>query len=83
MTKVTIDGQEYDSDLLSDEAKAHFVSIRYVDQELSKLAMQSAALQTAKNAYGKALKEAIAGLKTGESVTEVEVEQIPDNLSFD
>ena len=59
MTTITIDTIDYDLDTLSNEAKAQFVSIQFVDQELARLQNQTAALQTARIAYSKALQEAL------------------------
>ncbi len=56
MTKITIDEKEYDVDDLSDEAKAQVVSLNFVDAELNRLQLKVAAMQTARNAYGTALK---------------------------
>lgn len=57
MAELTIDGESYEIDDLSDEAKAQLVSYRFAEQELSRLDAQVAVFQTAKNAYGLALKE--------------------------
>ena len=59
MAKITIDNQDYDTEKLSDNAKAQLISIQYVDQELARLQAQAAALQTARMAYANALKEAL------------------------
>ena len=59
MAKINIDNVDYDTDKLSDEAKAQLVSIQYVDQELARLQAQAAALQTARIAYANALKAAL------------------------
>ncbi len=59
MAKITIDNQDYDTEKLSDDAKAQLISIQYVDQELARLQAQGAALQTARMAYANALKEAL------------------------
>jgi hypothetical protein len=56
MTKITIDEKDYDVDDLSDEAKAQVVSLNFVDAELNRLQLKVAAMQTARNAYGTALK---------------------------
>jgi hypothetical protein len=56
MAKITIDEKEYDVDDLSDEAKAQVVSLNFVDAELNRLQLKVAAMQTARNAYGTALK---------------------------
>ena len=57
MAKITIDNVDYDTDKLSDDAKAQLVSIQFVDQELARLQAQAAALQTARMAYANALKD--------------------------
>ena len=56
MTKITIDEKDYDVDDLSDEAKAQVLSLNFVDAELNRIQLKSAAMQTARNAYGTALK---------------------------
>lgn len=63
MAKISIDDVNYDTEKLSDEAKAQLVSIQYVDQELARLQAQAAALQTARIAYVNALKEALPKAK--------------------
>ena len=57
MPKVTLDGKEYDTDDFSDEAKAQLLSLQVVDRKLAELNADIAIMQTAKNAYGKALNE--------------------------
>ena len=59
MTTITIDNIDYDSDKLSDEAKAHLSSIQFCDQELARLQAQAAAYQTARMAYAKALQSSL------------------------
>lgn len=70
MTMITIDGQEYDLDHLSDEAKAQLASLQFVDSELARLTAQSAVLRTARMAYSRALQEALhaAGALAGDSI---------------
>ncbi len=63
MAKISIDNIDYDTDKLSDEAKAQLLSIQFVDQELARLQAQTAALQTARIAYGNALKSALPKAK--------------------
>ena len=67
MPNIKIDGKEYDIDELSDEAKAQVASLNFVDQELSRLTAQIAAMQTARNTYGRALNE-ILGVDTDAEV---------------
>ena len=57
MDSITIDDKEYDLDSLSDEAKEHVASLNYVDDDLRRLALRVAALQTARNTYSLALKD--------------------------
>ncbi len=59
MTSITIDDIVYDLATLSAEAKAQLMSMQFVDQELARLQGQTAALQTARIAYAKALQEAL------------------------
>jgi hypothetical protein len=57
MPSIAIDNKDYDLDALSDEAKAQLTSIQFVDQELARLQAKSAAMQTARAAYARALGE--------------------------
>jgi hypothetical protein len=59
MATVTIDDKEYDLDSLSDEVKAQFQSLQFVDSELIRLQAQAATLQTARVAYANALNAAL------------------------
>jgi hypothetical protein len=60
MTKIKIDNVEYDFNQLSDEAKSQLVSMQFCDQELQRLQSQAAAIQTARQAYARALQAALA-----------------------
>ncbi|AQV96387.1 hypothetical protein BJN34_21185 [Cupriavidus necator] len=59
MSTIRIDSQDYNLDNLSAEAKAQLQSIQFVDQELARLQAQTAAMQTARNAYVSALMAAL------------------------
>ena len=59
MTTINIDNIEYDTDKLSDEARAQLVSLQFCDQELQRLQAQAAAIQTDRMAYAKALQSAL------------------------
>tara|TARA_E500000331_G_C17067561_1_gene631069 strand:- start:11 stop:238 length:228 start_codon:yes stop_codon:yes gene_type:complete len=63
MANIQIDGKDYDIDELSDEAKGQLASIQFVDRELAQLTARVAAMQTARNTYGRALNE-ILGVDT-------------------
>ena len=57
MTTITIDEKEYETDDMSDEAKAQLQSLQFVDNEIVREQMKAAALQTARNAYAQALQK--------------------------
>jgi hypothetical protein len=59
MPNLNIDNVDYDTDKLSDEAKAQLVNLQFCDQELVGLQAQTAAIQTARMAYAKALQAAL------------------------
>ena len=60
MPKITVDNRDYELESLSDEAKAQVVSIQFVDQEITRLQAQLAAMQTARIAYGNELQRVLA-----------------------
>ena len=64
MAKITIDGREHDLETLSEEAKGQLRSLKYVESELARIQAQAAALQTARIAYARALKDT---LETGKA----------------
>ena len=68
MTTINIDNIEYDTDKLSDEAKAQLVSLQFCDQELQRLQAQAAAIQTARMAYAKALQSALPSVPEGDTL---------------
>ncbi len=53
---ITLDGVEYDADSLSDNAKKLIANIQFSDQELTRLRMLNAAMQTARQSYIMTLK---------------------------
>ena len=68
MNKIKIDNVDYDTDKLSDEAKAQLVSLQFCDQELQRLQAQAAAYQTARMAYAKALQAALPTATIGDTI---------------
>lgn len=68
MPTITIDNIEYDTDKLSDEARAQLASLQFCDQELARLQAQAAAYQTARMAYAKALNEALPAMPAGDTL---------------
>lgn len=59
MTTIPIDNQAYELETLSEEVKAQLVSLQFCDAELQRLQAQAAVLQTARVAYGNALKTSL------------------------
>ena len=68
MPTIKIDNVDYDSETLSNEAKAQLASIQFCDQELQRLKAQAAAYQTARMAYSKALKETLPTMPAGDTL---------------
>jgi len=56
MAKITIDGKEHDTEDFSDQAKATIGSLQFVDAQLQQLRNELAICDTARLAYGRALK---------------------------
>ena len=82
MANITIDDKEYDTETLSEEARAQLVSLQYVDRQLLELQMRSAAYQTARNGYANALKELLETGEVGDDDNAANI-TIPDDLNFD
>ena len=74
MPTIKIDNVDYDTDTLSNEAKAQLISMQFCDQELARLQAQAAVLQTARLSYSKALQAALP--------TPLEQAQMSDTLQF-
>ena len=68
MPTITINNVNYETEKLSDEAKAQLISIQFVDAELARLQAQAAALQTARIAYSRALQTALPVLPEGDTL---------------
>ena len=56
MAKISIDGKEYDSAALSEEARNNLQNIQFCEQKMNDLKRDLAIVQTARNAYAQALK---------------------------
>ena len=56
MAKITIDGKEYDSEALSEEARNNLQNIQVCELKIADLKRDMAIAQTARNAYAQALK---------------------------
>lgn len=59
MPNITIDGKEYDTEKLSEDANAQLSSLQFVTGEITRLQSQLAVLQTARNAYSQALQKSL------------------------
>jgi hypothetical protein len=57
MVKIKIDGTEYDTDDLSDNAKAQVASLQFNEAHMSRLRNELAIADTARLAYSSALKK--------------------------
>jgi hypothetical protein len=63
MPVIKINDKDYDTDTLSDSAKAQLTSLQVTDAEIQRLNIQLAIAQTARNAYAKALGELLPKTK--------------------
>ena len=59
MANITIDGKEYNSDDLSQNAKEQLVSLQFVQAEIKRTEAQLAVFRTAAVAYSASLKKEI------------------------
>lgn len=60
MAKATIDGTEYDTDTMSDEAKAQLQNIMVCDRKIADMQNEAAIIQTARNTYARSLSEMLS-----------------------
>ncbi len=68
MPTININNIDYDTDKLSDEAKAQLLNLQYCDQELARLQAQASVYQTARMAYAKALQAALPVAPAGDTI---------------
>ena len=64
MPVIKIDEKDYELDNLSEEAKSQLAMLQFVDAELQRVNAKAAVLQTARNAYSKALNDALIAYQT-------------------
>ena len=57
MAKITIDEIEYDTDEMSDDAKAQLQNVLFCDRKFADLKNEMAVLQTARSAYARNLSQ--------------------------
>lgn len=55
MPTVTINGKNYETENLSEDARNQLASIQFADRKINELRAELAAMQTARNTYGRAL----------------------------
>jgi hypothetical protein len=63
MATVTIDGREYDTDKMSEDARRQLGNVATCDRRLEELRNESAMIQTARNTYAKSLGELLTDKK--------------------
>ena len=57
MTKFALDDKEYNIEDLSDNGKAQFASLQFLEAQMNKLKSEISVYQTARNSYSSALKD--------------------------
>ena len=60
MPMIKIDGTDYDTETLSEAAKAQLMNLQVVDQKIAATQQELAIQQTARNAYAQALQAELA-----------------------
>ena len=78
MAKVTIDGKDYDTDTLSEEAKNAIGALQFSEMEIQRLQAQLGAMQTARMVYANALKQALE--KSGSATPDLS--KMGDTIQF-
>lgn len=68
MPNINIDGQDYDTDTLSDEAKKQISALQIVDNEIRHLQVQLSIANTARSVHMQLLKTALADPMAGDTI---------------
>lgn len=68
MPKINIDGKEYDTDNLSEEAKKQLTALQIVNNEIHHLQVQLGIANTARSVHVQLLKVALADPMAGDSI---------------
>lgn len=63
MAKVTIDGTEYETDDMSEDARRQLGNVATADRKLEELKNETAMIQTARNAYAQNLAKQLSAEK--------------------
>ena len=80
MARIKIDEKEYDTDDMSQEAINQLTALQFTAQEIKRVQLNLAALQTAQNAYAGALKNVLEGTADSDDVS---VEGLGENIELD
>lgn len=62
---ITIDGKQYETASLPENAKAQVVNLRFVDDEIRRIEASLAVFRTARSSYARALKSELDKLDAG------------------
>lgn len=65
MPRITIDGKNYDTEALPQEASQALTALMQADEEIRRLQSRMAIVRTARNTYAQALRTALAGVDPG------------------
>lgn len=71
LNKITIDGKEYQTDQLSENARNQLGSLQVCDQKVSQLEVDLAIVKTARAAYARALQGELPEAEPTESDTQL------------
>jgi hypothetical protein len=81
LPNITIDEKEYDTESMSEEALGQLQSLQFVDNEIVRLQVKVAAMQTARNAYAAALRSILENREKADD--DGATISIPDDLNLD
>jgi hypothetical protein len=67
MVKVVVEGVEYETETMSDNAKAQLASLQFLQAHIQKVQSEIAVYQTARQAYADSLKRELSKGEAGAS----------------
>ena len=82
MANITINGKSYDTEEMTEEAKAQVQCLQFTTAEINRLKLLIAATQTAQQAYSNALQVMLNEASESQEDDAIEID-LPDNLNFD
>ena len=85
MKKIKIEDKEFEVDELSEVARDTLASLRFAEAEIVRAQATLAAMQTARAAYARALRDEVInkGSKENETDDAVNIESYGDTIKFD